>query len=242
MVGGYPTCLNFNFYQTMKKEHGTIETSIDPKDFFTEEGQRSPLYFAYGSNMSTRQMSERCPNARPVAPLTIYGYSLVFIKSRGRGTGVASIIPDPDGIVHGALYEMTPSDSRLMDAYEGFPTVYRKVSFDAKGEPAYFYEKVEGEQTPPAPDYFHRILRGYADWEHPREDAFAALQRSHKLPTEFQRRLLDTLRSRPPKNPYLTLEHLAAQLSTSTSAVGRAGKTLARQGYVFRHGTRLYLR
>ena len=36
------------------------------------------LYLAYGSNLNKKQMSRRCPNAKPVGSIILKGYKLEF--------------------------------------------------------------------------------------------------------------------------------------------------------------------
>ena len=52
------------------------------------------LYFAYGSNLSTEQMRERCPESQPWRTVLLMGYRLAFgsVSSYRKG-GVATILP-----------------------------------------------------------------------------------------------------------------------------------------------------
>jgi len=51
-------------------------------------------YFAYGTNLSKKQMLERCPDSQPVLTATLPNYKLVFVSwSRQWRGGVASIMP-----------------------------------------------------------------------------------------------------------------------------------------------------
>ena len=85
-------------------------------------------YFAYGSNLNIKQMQWRCPNAVPLGAYTLQGYQLVF-------RFYADIIPVSDksvkgGLwdksVKGGLWEISEKDEKLLDRYEGYPTLYEK--------------------------------------------------------------------------------------------------------------------
>lgn len=135
------------------------------------------FYYAYGSNLSLKQMARRCPDARPVRKLTIRGWKLVF-------RGSADIQPGTrDDVVHGALYAMSPEDEDLMDDYEGVAGnrqgLYRKVDFkiNATGEEAFFYVMNRGDVCPPSETYYTTILRGFRDWGLP----VGALRKAAKL-------------------------------------------------------------
>lgn len=77
------------------------------------------LYFAYGSNMNTEQMSFRCPNARIVGPHDLEGWRLAERTH-------ADIEPDENGVVHGLLWEITEECEASLDSYEGVPVYYYK--------------------------------------------------------------------------------------------------------------------
>ena len=82
------------------------------------------LYFAYGSNLSLNQMSQRCPAYRRVEAVRVvlqdYRW---FIYSRG----YANIAKQPMDCVEGALYELTQSDEASLDRFEGVSkNIYEK--------------------------------------------------------------------------------------------------------------------
>lgn len=89
-------------------------------------------YFAYGSNLSTRQMAERCPSASPVGVAVLAGHRLAFTRySPSWGGGVADVVPDGEQSVWGLLYELDPPDLAALDAYEGG---YRRVRLSVTAE------------------------------------------------------------------------------------------------------------
>ena len=128
-------------------------------------------YFAYASNLGHKQMSERCPDAKPRFIATLPNYKLIFTGwSRNWHGGVASIKPFKGDKVIGGVYEISERDLRLLDKYEGYPSIYNRrevVVFPEEGEAvkAVTYIKVEqSEETKPSPEYVATIQQGYRDW------------------------------------------------------------------------------
>ncbi|MDE0084875.1 MAG: gamma-glutamylcyclotransferase [Candidatus Poribacteria bacterium] len=76
-------------------------------------------YFAYGSNLNIRHMQWRCQNAVPLGAYTLQGYQLIFRY-------YADLIPAQDNSVKGGLWEISEEDERLLDRYEGYPSLYEK--------------------------------------------------------------------------------------------------------------------
>ena len=104
-----------------------------------EENRHEILYFAYGSNLSTRQMCHRCPSSTPIG----LGYLEDWhwqINSRGYANIVqvpddAPITDKPgDNGVYGLLYLLPPADEELLDGYEGVPASYEKVYLPVRWE------------------------------------------------------------------------------------------------------------
>jgi len=72
------------------------------------------LYFAYGSNMSPRQMAMRCPGARAVGAAQLYDWRF-HVNTRGS----ASILPNKGSVVHGVLWRCNATHFHALDKYEG---------------------------------------------------------------------------------------------------------------------------
>lgn len=68
---------------------------------------KETYYFAYGSNMNLDQMAYRCPAAFVVENVKLDGYRLTFC-GRGKGSGVATILPEEGSRVEGVLWKLTP--------------------------------------------------------------------------------------------------------------------------------------
>lgn len=87
-------------------------------------------YFAYGSNMNSKQMQERCPGSKPLIPATLKDYRLTERKK-------ADIDPEPGSVVYGEMYEITEEHITNLDNKEGYPTCYTKKEVEietAEGE------------------------------------------------------------------------------------------------------------
>ncbi len=127
------------------------------------------LYFAYGSNMCRRQMDRRCPDHRVIGKGTLSGYRWI-ISARG----YANIIKSPLDAVYGLVYEISDSDERFLDRYEGVKGgAYVKEYPDVEihGSPVrclVYVDPVEGEGVP-RKGYAEEINRGIEDAQLPTE-------------------------------------------------------------------------
>lgn len=82
-------------------------------------------YIAYGSNLNIPQMMRRCPSARIIGTSEVPDYRLMF---KGSQTGAYLTIEPSEGYsVPVAVWEVTDSDERALDRYEGFPRFYYKT-------------------------------------------------------------------------------------------------------------------
>ena len=129
-------------------------------------------YFAYASNLSRKQMLERCPHAQPKFVATLPNHKLIFAGwSRKWRGGVASIKIYKGEKVTGAIYEVSERDLRALDKYEGCPGIYSRVNvivFTGLGEPVEAITHVKAEQseeTQPSAEYLVTIQQGFKDWE-----------------------------------------------------------------------------
>ena len=129
-------------------------------------------YFAYGSNLSRKQMAERCPGSKPRFSAVLPNYKLIFTGwSRQWKGGTASIKPFKGEKVKGAVYEITDSDLKKLDRFEDYPTVYNRFTvmvWTDDGDPVEAVTYFKNEQSPetkPSPEYLTMIRQGYRDWD-----------------------------------------------------------------------------
>ena len=90
-------------------------------------------YIAYGSNMNIPQMRMRCPGARIIGTSVIEDYQLLF---KGSKTGSYLTIEPMEGAeVPVVIWEVTETDEKALDRYEGYPNFYYKkeMTLDIKG-------------------------------------------------------------------------------------------------------------
>lgn len=151
------------------------------------------LYFAYGSNLSSTQMAQRCPNSIAVGLASLPGWDWI-INERRYANIVRCAAPSPNVSqsakeqeeavhpgVYGILYRLPPHDEVILDRYEGVPWAYEKVILDVwvarKGAER---EKVQAlvyvdfnnvKPGTPWTEYVERMSRGVKEaceqWEFP---------------------------------------------------------------------------
>jgi hypothetical protein len=138
---------------------GDSQPSQDSTMTLMQENLSEVLYFAYGSNLSTEQMRQRCPYSTPVGLAYLKGWKWI-INARGYANVVQLPIDsdedtpdaeenkqltprakgkekemekavDEDG-VYGLLYLVPPEDEERLDGYEGVPWAYQKFQVDVK--------------------------------------------------------------------------------------------------------------
>ena len=128
-------------------------------------------YFTYSSNLTKKQMLGRCPDSEPKFIATLHNYKLIFVGwSRQWRGGVASIKPFRGERILGGIYEVSDTDLKRLDKYEGYPNDYNRlnvtvVSEDGDAAEAVTYIKLrQSEETRPSPEYLTMLQQGYRDW------------------------------------------------------------------------------
>jgi len=78
------------------------------------------IYFAYGSNMLSARLQERCPGAESLGKAWANGYGLAFCKIGADGSGKATLVPDEryGARTVGVLYRIPISQRPLLDQAE----------------------------------------------------------------------------------------------------------------------------
>jgi hypothetical protein len=122
------------------------------------------LYWAYGSNLNVAAMSLRCPDAKPLYPLTLTNCALVF-------RGVADVTHRKGSTCPGAVWSITKKCEKTLDRYEGVSSgFYAKRYFGVKMKsglmrPVLYYKMRETGICPPSVLYLQTIERGYFDFK-----------------------------------------------------------------------------
>ena len=132
------------------------------------------IYFAYGSNLSKKQMSSRCPNSRPLRSIVLNNYELTFVGFEVRWNGgIATIIPRTNCVTYGALYNMTKKDVERLDEFEAIRSgIYYKKSLIIDSIQVYTYICNYKNQNHPSRKYLNKIKIGYEDWNLPVKGLF----------------------------------------------------------------------
>lgn len=124
-------------------------------------------YFAYGSNLSLRQMKQRCQSATLIGTGFINDYSLDFKTAFGNHA-FATIQEKLGAQVPVAIYQIQPDDEHSLDRYEGVSGGhYYKAILTAhfNGEPVnglVYLMRKQATKKIPNPSYIAIIKEGYA--------------------------------------------------------------------------------
>ena len=125
-------------------------------------------YFAYASNLSRKQMAERCPTSQPRFTAKLPNYKLVFTGwSRKWRGGVASIKRFSGERIYGAVYEVTDECLRRLDKYETGYNRMKVTVFDEDGaaiEATTYIHSRQLQEAMPSEEYVTLIKQGYRDW------------------------------------------------------------------------------
>ena len=131
-------------------------------------------YIAYGSNLNLKQMSRRCPTARPLGTAELEGWTLLF---KGSKTGsYLTIEPKEGSSVPVAVWEVSERDEHYLDIYEGYPNFYYKKELEItftgiltkrkRTRTAFVY--IMHEERPlglPSKGYLDVCAEGYRDFD-----------------------------------------------------------------------------
>jgi gamma-glutamylcyclotransferase (GGCT)/AIG2-like uncharacterized protein YtfP len=127
------------------------------------------IYFAYGSNMNRGLMQRHCPDAREIGTAALSGYRFVITID-----GYASIVPHPGDMVHGVLWQLTPRDIAVLNAYESLDSgLYFKTTLavrrNGRRASAMVYIARDGAEGRPKPGYLDVVLAGAREWRLPED-------------------------------------------------------------------------
>ena len=138
------------------------------------------LYFAYGSNLNRSDWEQFCarrgypPDAvQPLTTALLPDRQLVFdYRSVSRRGGVLDLRPAPAHLVPGVLHRVTALGWQALDAKEGAPHCYERVSHlaltaDGARVPVVTYAVVPDRRqgfVPPTPSYVEIVAQGLRAW------------------------------------------------------------------------------
>jgi gamma-glutamylcyclotransferase len=85
------------------------------------------LYFAYGSNMLTQRLQNRCPSAKPWATAQVSERAVKFFKRSDDGSGKATLIEERGSHVVGVVFDLDDRELPVLDKFEGAGKGYHRV-------------------------------------------------------------------------------------------------------------------
>lgn len=99
-------------------------------------GEDAFIAFAYGSNMSTARLRERCPSAKPLGIAELIGFDLRWHKRSVDGSGKCDIVAasTPEARVLGVLYEIASQEKPALDRAEGLGNGYGEIEVEVISE------------------------------------------------------------------------------------------------------------
>ncbi len=167
-------------------------------------------YFAYGSNMLTQRLQQRCKSARAVGPSWVDGYILVFHKRSKDGSGKATLLKanDASARVYGVIFSIDAGEKAALDRAEGAGYVCIE-DFNVFTAPGLRVDAITYLASPKSSD---TALVPY-DWY---RDLVIAGARQNALPDDYVQGL-EVIAVEPDPNPD-RLERLAA-----IELLGKAG-------------------
>jgi len=105
-------------------------------------------------------MKRRCKDSVYLKKINLKDFKLTF-RSKYRA---ADIEPKKKSIVPGGLFEISKSDEKKLDFYEGFPTLYKKYYFYYYGKRVMTYTMVKKSVFKfPTERYLNIVKQGYKD-------------------------------------------------------------------------------
>jgi gamma-glutamylcyclotransferase (GGCT)/AIG2-like uncharacterized protein YtfP len=125
-------------------------------------------YFAYGSNICSSQMRERCPNAKKIGVGVLYGWELDFAVNAPHLRGnVAGIYRSPSKYVWGIVYVISKQDKEALDKTEqgGYYPVEVSIKMQDSQQHlnkvfVYIPEKPRNSAVKPDAQYLEVVLEG----------------------------------------------------------------------------------
>ncbi len=94
------------------------------------------LYFAYGSNLSTKYVHNYTPSAVFLMRAFLPNFHIEFRRySDNLKGGISTIIEAPGEMVHGVIYDVDSREIEALDILEKVPLgVYKREGFQLMGE------------------------------------------------------------------------------------------------------------
>lgn len=121
----------------------------------TADARTSLRTFAYGSNMLSARLRERCPSVRPLGVAHLTGHELRWHKRSMDGSGKCDVVPVNDyRAVFGVVFEIDASEKAALDQAEGLGHGYEQkdatviLNGDAVAVSIYFATRTDSALMP----------------------------------------------------------------------------------------------
>jgi hypothetical protein len=137
---------------------------------------RTPLYFAYGSNMDAGAMARRCPGSKALGLARLERHRLAVMRE-----GWLTAVRSPSSAVHGVLWDLALSDIPALDRHESLSQgLYTKemqpVIAERGAKRAIVYFGANAGPGVLRPAYIAEVLAAARSWRLP-AGGLAALER-----------------------------------------------------------------
>ena len=150
---------------------------IKPKDINLNRhpGTIEMLYFAYGSNMSSKRIQARVPSAHFVTVAVLDMHTLRFHKVSEDGSAKCDAYEteDSEDRIYGVVYDIADGDKPALDTFEGVGFGYEEktvelISVDDEPMLAYTYCATYLEpDLHPYDWYHHHVITGAQEYDLP---------------------------------------------------------------------------
>ena len=119
------------------------------------------LYFAYGSNMSSRHVLERIPSAKIIGQAMLADYIWCCNKLGTDGTAKAKIMKENGSSVYGVLFSIKSKQWQRLDQIEnGYRRIAVEVELQGEQKRAFTYQSELITNHPPSEAYLSLIIDG----------------------------------------------------------------------------------
>lgn len=150
-------------FRPLVRSHHQARLTVTPSA--RRKKRRGVIYFAYGSNMSTTVMADRCPRALPIGPARLDDHRLDFrLPSRRWGGFAADLVADEGAALWGVLWELASEDLSELDRFEASYDRYTVLPVNGGPVAAMTYrvksELVETAGGLPHPEYLAHLIAG----------------------------------------------------------------------------------
>jgi gamma-glutamylcyclotransferase (GGCT)/AIG2-like uncharacterized protein YtfP len=137
--------------------HLLYEISVEEKQQIEQASQKFVYYFAYGSIMNQQRLEEKIGRVRFVSKASLYGFQLNFASPSSSCSVRATLVPNYQSFVEGAVYKITQVQLFRLDKAKGNDDVSQRLRVLVKKD----------DFSPPIPVELHVM-------KHPRGTFFQA--------------------------------------------------------------------